>query len=198
MTAADQEPMGQPAGLPMGLRERVMAASLLARDAGQPVPAVPEISGAEAFARAADAFYRLLCALGEQDWTRPALRGLDVQGLVGHLIGVEEDVQRGLAGAPDVAFANHVESTQGAAVRQAGHSPALTRDGWRRAADRTLALVRAARREQAAGAADGACGAKVAVHGMRLPVGALLVRSEERRVGKECRALCRSRWSPYH
>ena len=25
-----------------------------------------------------------------------------------------------------------------------------------------------------------------------------LGRSEERRVGKECRALCRSRWSPYH
>ena len=23
-------------------------------------------------------------------------------------------------------------------------------------------------------------------------------RSEERRVGKECRLLCRSRWSPYH
>jgi thiol-disulfide isomerase/thioredoxin len=26
----------------------------------------------------------------------------------------------------------------------------------------------------------------------------LKVRSEERRVGKECRRLCRSRWSPYH
>jgi hypothetical protein len=25
-----------------------------------------------------------------------------------------------------------------------------------------------------------------------------LLRSEERRVGKECRRLCRSRWSPYH
>jgi hypothetical protein len=25
-----------------------------------------------------------------------------------------------------------------------------------------------------------------------------VVRSEERRVGKECRRLCRSRWSPYH
>ena len=25
-----------------------------------------------------------------------------------------------------------------------------------------------------------------------------LARSEERRVGKECYALCRSRWSPYH
>jgi tryptophan synthase beta chain len=28
--------------------------------------------------------------------------------------------------------------------------------------------------------------------------GAHKVRSEERRVGKECRRLCRSRWSPYH
>jgi penicillin-binding protein 1C len=28
--------------------------------------------------------------------------------------------------------------------------------------------------------------------------GALTSRSEERRVGKECRRLCRSRWSPYH
>ena len=25
-----------------------------------------------------------------------------------------------------------------------------------------------------------------------------LARSEERRVGKECLRLCRSRWSPYH
>ena len=28
--------------------------------------------------------------------------------------------------------------------------------------------------------------------------GELLGRSEERRVGKECIAVCRSRWSPYH
>jgi UMF1 family MFS transporter len=26
----------------------------------------------------------------------------------------------------------------------------------------------------------------------------IVMRSEERRVGKECRRLCRSRWSPYH
>ena len=26
----------------------------------------------------------------------------------------------------------------------------------------------------------------------------VIVRSEERRVGKECRIGCRSRWSPYH
>src|SRR3546814_13644618 len=28
--------------------------------------------------------------------------------------------------------------------------------------------------------------------------GAIAVRSEERRVGKECVSTCRSRWSPYH
>ena len=33
----------------------------------------------------------------------------------------------------------------------------------------------------------------------RLTMGQLgSVRSEERRVGKECSELCRSRWSPYH
>ena len=26
----------------------------------------------------------------------------------------------------------------------------------------------------------------------------IIVRSEERRVGKECTSWCRSRWSPYH
>ena len=31
-----------------------------------------------------------------------------------------------------------------------------------------------------------------------LGVQADITRSEERRVGKECRPLCRSRWSPYH
>src|SRR3546814_1789669 len=28
--------------------------------------------------------------------------------------------------------------------------------------------------------------------------GAIVLRSEERRVGKECVSTCRSRWSPYH
>jgi nitrate/nitrite transport system substrate-binding protein len=34
------------------------------------------------------------------------------------------------------------------------------------------------------------------IYGLQLGVGG--PRSEERRVGKECRRLCRSRWSPYH
>ena len=39
-----------------------------------------------------------------------------------------------------------------------------------------------------------------AVYDAPLPTGAAgaQARSEERRVGKECFRLCRSRWSPYH
>ena len=39
-------------------------------------------------------------------------------------------------------------------------------------------------------------GEVVATAGLLALIGS--VRSEERRVGKECRPLCRSRWSPYH
>jgi uncharacterized protein (TIGR03083 family) len=154
-----------PAVLPPGLRDRVLDASRQARAVGCPVPEVPEISPAEAFSRAADAFYGLLCALTDEQWRLAVLRGLDVQCLVGHLIGVEDDTRRCLAGDPDVANASHIESTQAAAVRQAGRPPALTRAEWRCAADRTLSLV----------SALGDHGTEVAVHGMRLSQGALLI-----------------------
>ena len=155
----------EPTVLPAGLRERVLEASRQARAVGRSVPEVMEISPAEAFSRVADAFYRLLCALGDDDWRIPVLRGLDVQGLVGHLIGVEDDVHRCLSGDPEVATANHVESTQPAAARQAGRPVARTRADWRRAADRTLDLVHTA----------GDPRGEVAMHGMRLPLSALLV-----------------------
>jgi uncharacterized protein (TIGR03083 family) len=161
MKADGREPMV----LPAGLRERVLEASWQARAAGRPTPEAAEISPAEAFSRAADALDGLLCALADEDWRLPVLRGLDVQGLVGHLTGVEDDVWRCLSGDPEVADASHVESTQSAAARQAGHPPAQTHAEWRRAADRTLHLVHA----------RGDLDAEVAVHGMRLPLGALLV-----------------------
>jgi uncharacterized protein (TIGR03083 family) len=150
--------------LPAGLRDRVLTASLQARAAGRYEPSAPEISPVEAFSRAADAFFVTLRVLRASDWDRPALRDLNVQGLVGHLSGVEEDMHRCLAADPLVAEVSHVESTQPAAVRQAGRPPVETRDAWRSAADRTLAL---------AGGRD--LGAEVAVHGMRLPLGLLLV-----------------------
>ena len=152
--------------LPAGLRERVLAASLRARDAGRPVPDAAQISPVEAFSRAASAFYTVLCFLDDDDWRTPVLRGLDVQGLVGHLIGVEEDVHRALAGDPDVADAEHVASTEAAALGQAGLRPAQTRADWRRAVDRTLDLVRPA--DAWSRPADAR--SRVAVHGLRLPV----------------------------
>jgi|tagenome__1003787_1003787.scaffolds.fasta_scaffold20940901_3 uncharacterized protein (TIGR03083 family) len=155
---------GGPA-LPAGLRERVLAASLQARAAGRSWPLVPAITGAEAFARAADAFDALLGALREEDWARPALRELNVQGLVGHLTGVEEDMHRALALDPEVAMASHVASTQPAADRQAGLAVAQTRAEWRRAAERTI--------ERARGLGDPAV--EIAVHGMRLPLDFLLI-----------------------
>ena len=150
--------------LPPGLRERVLAASLRVRGAGRPVPDAAQIYPVEAFSRKASAFYTVLCFLDDDHWHTPVLRGLDVQGLVGHLIGVEEDVHRALAGDPDVADAEHVESTDAAALGQAGRRPAQTRADWRRAVDRTLDLVRPAD-----------AGSRVAVYGLRLPVTALLV-----------------------
>jgi len=159
MTADDRDPLV----LPAGLRERVLAASLRARDVGRPVPAAPEIPAVEAFGRAASALYGVLCFLSDEDWRMPVLRGLGVQGLVGHLIGVEHDVHRCLTGDRDVADASHIGSTQAEAVRQAACPHARTRADWRRAVDRTLDLVRSAESQ-----------AEVAMHGMRLPLNALL------------------------
>ena len=90
------------------LRDRVLRAARLARAEGRPFPDVVAISPAEAFSRAADALYGSLCMLSDADWRHPALRGLDVQCLVGHLIGVEYDVHRALSGILVVAAADHV------------------------------------------------------------------------------------------
>jgi uncharacterized protein (TIGR03083 family) len=156
---------GDPVVLPAGLRERVLAASWQARAAGRAIPEAAEISPAEAFRRAVAALDRLLGSLDADRWQVPVLRDLDVQGLIGHLTGVEEDVQRGLSGDPGVAGVDHVASTQPVAVRQAGRPVALTHAEWRRAADRTLSQV----------AAVSDLEAPVAVHSMWLPLSALLV-----------------------
>jgi len=150
--------------LPASLRERVLAAARELRTPGRTVPDVPDISPVEAFGRAADALLGLLTALPDADWRRPALRDLDVAGLVGHLTGVEDDVRRALDGDPDVACADHVASTQPAAERAAHRSPEEARRAWQDAVDRTLDRVR-----------EADLAAVVRLHGMRLPLGALLV-----------------------
>ena len=155
--------------LPAGLRERVLAASRQARTAGRPVPEAARIPAAEAFRRAAGALDGLLATLRAGDWARPALRGLDVQGLVGHLTGVEEDMQHCLSGDPGVADADHAGSTGPAAARQAGRPPGQTVAEWRRAVRRTLDLAAAGRAPAVSAPPD------LGLHGMRLPLDALLV-----------------------
>ena len=46
--------------------------------------------------------------------------------------------------------------------------------------------------------AGGALGAEMVARAVPDGYSLILTRSEERRVGKECLRLCRSRWSPYH
>jgi uncharacterized protein (TIGR03083 family) len=157
--------MPAPITLPEGLRQRVLVASARARVAGQAVPEVSAASPAEAFSRAADALGDLLDSLREDDWRQPVIRSLDARGLVGHLIGVEEDVHRALAGDPAVANADHVASTSHTAARQAGRDTALITSDWRRAVGRTLALV----------SAEASADRPVAVHGIMLPISDLLV-----------------------
>jgi uncharacterized protein (TIGR03083 family) len=128
------------------------------------MPPPEAIPATAAFRRAADAFSDLLSALDEGQWRRPALRGLDVQGLVGHLTGVEDDVQLALAGDSRVACVDHVSSTQPAAEAEAGRRPEQTRRAWREAVRTTLRLATAADQDML-----------VAVHGMRLPLATLLV-----------------------
>lgn len=151
--------------LPVGLRERVLAASQHARQTGTVIPDVAEISPPEGLRRAADSLHGLLCVLTDDDWRTPVLRDLDVQGLIGHLIGVEDDTRRSVLGDPAVRDVDHVESTQAFATQQVGRPAEQTLAEWRGAVDRTLALVGAA----------GGLDAEVAMHGMRLPLRALLV-----------------------
>jgi uncharacterized protein (TIGR03083 family) len=102
-----------------------------------------------------------------------------VQGLIGHLIGVEEDVHRCLSRDPGVADTDHVEASQPAAARQAGRRAGQTRAEWRRAASRTLDLVRASAGSPARLAPPAELAPELApelaLHGMRLSLDTLLV-----------------------
>ena len=85
MSTTDRDQANFPiAPLPLALRERVMAASLLARGAGETVPAVPAISADEAFERfdAEREFLHGQSALGAEAalaQLRSNYPGLDVQ-----------------------------------------------------------------------------------------------------------------------
>ncbi len=124
------------------LRDRVMAAALLARRPGQSAHPAERISGVEVFRQAVDRMDHLLGEFGPEEWSRPALRGLDVQGLIGHLIGVEDEFIASLerpAGSPDGS--DHIASTQPTALAQGERSTDRTHQDWSKRTSQALALL---------------------------------------------------------
>src|SRR3954467_12315723 len=112
---------------PAALRNTVRSAALAARQAGRATPSPKRISPIEAYRRSAANLDALLGELSPAEWRAPALRDLDVQGLVGHLIGVEHHFRAGAGITAPIAGADdHVASTEPFAVAQAGRPPADT------------------------------------------------------------------------
>jgi uncharacterized protein (TIGR03083 family) len=155
---------------PKGLGETVLDAALAARSPGRPVDEPPPISAVEAFRRALASLDRLLSSLTPDEWYRPALRGLDIQQLVGHLTGVERDFQAGLH-APGATYedSDHVASTDPVAAAQRGRPPARTHEEWRTATAETMDILGGAETSPTR------LGDVVHLHGLHLPLGSLLV-----------------------
>ncbi len=153
-----------PTALSEGLRARVLERSLGRRPAGRATPEPPEITPVEALGRAARSMTTLLGELTEDQWRRTALRGLDVQGLVGHLIGVESDLQRVLAGDAHPSILDHIGSTQPAAEGQAGRPGRATQDAWTEAVTESIRALAAADPQ-----------ARITLHGARLSVSELCI-----------------------
>src|SRR3954452_10092785 len=113
---------------PPGLRKRVLTAARSRRPVGRPLPRLAPISPGEALQRAVEDFDSLLSTLSEERWhRRTPVRGLTVQGMVGHLLSVEGHLQRALSGDPAVANIDHIADTQDEAVRQMGRPVEQTR-----------------------------------------------------------------------
>lgn len=122
-------------------REELLASAMTAREPGMPVSPFESVSGLETFRRLTARLARLLEALPEDGWALPAIRDLNVQELVGHLIGVESAFVTALQGDESAATADHVASTQPDALRQQGRSPQETAEEWELLVTRTIDLA---------------------------------------------------------
>ena len=155
---------------PTPLGEAIRQNALAARPAGIPIDAPPPIDPRQAFLRGVEAFDEALRSLSPADWRKPALRRLDVQGLVGHLIGVEHGFQRAMETTDDAhADDDHIASTDHAASEQLGREPGDTLEAWRRAVQRTAARLEET--EQHPEDLE----RPVALYGLRLPLHTWLV-----------------------
>lgn len=116
---------------PGSLRPRVLQAAMAARPPGVATGTESPITPAEAYRRTTLSLDSLLSRLTDSDWRRHALRDLDVQGLLGHLIGVERQLHAAIGIGPAVVTsADHVASTQGDARAQAARPASKTHADW--------------------------------------------------------------------
>jgi uncharacterized protein (TIGR03083 family) len=126
---------------PPSLLKRMLSAAARVRPAGASHGAPVRIGGAEALSRAVAQLNALLTGLDVVEWHAPALRDLDVQGLLGHLIGVELAFHGTLTSEGANEAQEHVASTQPHAVAQRGRHPHETLADWNSATDLTQSLL---------------------------------------------------------
>jgi uncharacterized protein (TIGR03083 family) len=134
----------------------------------------------EAFRRTLRAMDALLTDLTDSQWSSPAVRGLSVQGLIGHLIGVERDFERSVRGLipAQPGAEDHIGATQSTALEQLGKAPDQTLHDWRQAVADTLALVRSLPADDHATSLGSLT--PISLHGVTLPLADfLLVRAFE-------------------
>ncbi len=146
-------------------RSRILAAVFANRPAGYPLESVELISGAETFARMTDRLDALLGELRLEEWRAGTIRGLDVQQLVGHLLGVEAAFAAAVQGSAEPADVDHVDSTRAMARAQAGRDPGSTRSDWSALVAATKATVTDGRDQTA----------PVRMHGVTFELDAFLV-----------------------
>jgi uncharacterized protein (TIGR03083 family) len=117
------------------------------------------------FRRTVERLDVLLGSLDEDEWSHPTIRELDVQGLVAHLMGVEEAFVRALdSGVDPLGPDGHVTGTTAAVTRQSGRAPVDTYRAWFEQATASIAKVVHADQAEVA-----------PFYGVQLPLDALLI-----------------------
>lgn len=130
---------------PDELAPRLERSARQRRAPGRPVDAPAPASAVEVFAAAVASMDALASSLSDEEWARTTVRGLSVQGLLGHLVGVERALAEAIVSPSADAGASvgvgHVDGTVAAVDEQRGRPPADTLDDWRAASAATLDLV---------------------------------------------------------
>lgn len=113
----------------------VLQAALAGRSA-VPMQAPPHDDEVDAFGRAVTDVQHTLGMLVPQDWDRPAVNGLTVGGLVGHLIGTQLAMAAELGlGDPIGTSSDHIEATRLSIAAAASLDPLQAADEFARSSE---------------------------------------------------------------